>query len=338
MRQGLRRQPWLINLGRIAALLTGLVLVFVDPGEASVSSPIEVSLKDALNDCIASRSEAEEEEDYQKRFKLSDHCPNLTSALAQISATRLFDKALHDETNLDQLRDIQALVDSYHITFKDNQRFDYNGLQGLLASTLVSSPKPRIPWWHQFLASLKEWLKRWLTESGDDELRWLVDLLKWVTPSILDLIFRGAIILILALAMIVIVNELRPMTPALGRLRRRRTTDQANGSGPETPRPARVSWEEIAQLPPQRQPTALLRLVIGILIERGLLPNNQSLTNRELLMRLPVEDPANVDRFRVLVLHAESALYGDQPIAQVHVQGLIQTADALIGPLVPMRI
>jgi hypothetical protein len=328
LRRGSLGQRWLINLGYIAAFLVGPVC-WIDPGQASDAVPSAVS---ALNACIASRSVAEDEEDYQNRFKLSDHCPNVISALTKIPAKDLFDKALHDETSLDQLRDIAALFDSYHATSKDNQRLDYKGLQGLLASTLVSSPKPKTAWWHQLIEWVREWLKRKLTENGNNDVRWLIALLQWLTPSktIVNLMFKNSIILILVLAIIVIANELRALDLRYWRLRRKTTSLDIEATNAQA-RQANVSWDEVLRLPPGSQPTALLRFVIGILIERGLLPNNHSLTNRELLKRLHAEDPTKAESFQCLMVHAESTLYGDQSVAQIEVQGLFRTAHALVG-------
>ena len=328
-------RQWLINLGYLAAFLAG-PLCWIDAGEASDALRNDVS---AVKACIASRSVAEDEEDYQHRFKLSDHCPHVISTLTRIPAKDLFDKALRDETTLDQLRDIAALFDSYHVTSKDNHRLDYKGLQGLLASTLVSSPKPKTPWWHQLVESIREWLKRKLTENGNNDVRWLIELLQWLTPSktIVNLMFKSTIILILVLAIIVVANELRTFDPRYWRVRRKTTRLDIEDTSAQA-RQANVSWEEVLRLPPGSQPTALFRFVIGILIERGLLPNNHSLTNRELLRRLHAEDPTKAESFQCLMVHAESMLYGDQAIAPAQVQGLFRTAHALVGQRVPLSM
>ena len=334
MRRGSLSQRWLINLGCVAALLVG-PLSWIDAGAASNALSSDAS---ALKACIASRSVGEDSEGYQKRFKLSDHCPDVISALSKLPATDLFDKGLHDETTLDQLRDIEALFSSYHATYTYNQRFDYKGLDGLLASTLVTSPKPRTTWWHQFMEWLTQWLNSKLTEKGKDDLRWLIDLLKWVSPSkeMLNLMFKSTLVLILVLAVIVIANGWRASSPFSWRLRRRTAKLDADDASAQA-RQRNVSWDEIVRLPPPCQPTALLRFVIGILTERGLLPRNHSLTNRELLMRLHHEDPTKADGFELLMVHAESALYGDRPIAPAQVQDLFQAADALLGRPVQMR-
>jgi uncharacterized protein DUF4129 len=328
LKRGLPGRLWLINLGCLAAFLAG-PLCWIDPGEASDALRNDAS---ALKACIASRSIAEDEEDDQHRFKLSDHCPHVISTLTKIPAKDLFDKALGDETTLDQLRDIAALFDSYHATSKDNQRLDYKGLHGLLASTLVSSPKPKTAWWHQLMEWLREWLKRKLTENGNNDVRWLIELFQWLTPSktIVNLMFKSTIILILVLAIIVVANGMHTFDLRSWRLRRKTTRFEIEDPSAQA-RQANVSWEEVLRLPPGSQPTALLRFVIGILIERGLLPNNHSLTNRELLRRLHAEDPTKAESFQCLMVHAESTLYGDQSIAPGQVQGLFHTAHALVG-------
>ena len=331
MRRGSLSQRWLINLSCAATLLVGPVFW----RDAGAALPGDVS---ALKACIASRSAAEDEDGDQNRFKLSDHCPDVISALSKLPATDLFDKALRDETTLDQLRDIEALFSSYQTAAKYTQRFDYKGLDGLLAGTLVSSPKPRTTWWHQLVEWLTQWFNSKLTDKGHDDLRWLLDFLRWVSPSqaTLNVIFKSAMILTLVLAVIVIANEWRASSPTSWRLRRRPAKLDI-GDAPTQAGQPKVTWDEVVRLPPRCQPTALLRFVIGILMERGLLPNNHSLTNRELLMRLHKEHPAKADGFQFLMLHAETTLYGDQPIAPAEVQGLFQAADALVGQPVQMR-
>ena len=93
---------------------------------------------------------------------------------------------------------------------------------------------------------------------------------------------RGGDSLLLALA--VVVNEARAANLSSWLQRRSRAQRASRAAAPAGS--ARLAWKDVAALSPGQQAAALLRLVLQELIERGLLPDDQSLTNREMLARL----------------------------------------------------
>ncbi len=282
--------------------------------------------KAQLEACIEEFSGAPQGAEEERPIVLSASCPGLSSAFERAPVKPLLDQGLGPTTSLSQLRDLHALLTAYEAPYKVTNVFDYDGLQDLLARTLIEASSPNPSWWQRFLA----WLSHVLEQPRSGENPWLVDFLKRLVPLewLIRWLLLGAMILIVVLALMVIVNELRhAKLTSWWKKRRRdriRTTDQGT-----SPRPRTWTWEEVVALPPGRQPGALLRFIIHRLVQQGLLPNNFSLTNGELLARLYVVDQQRAGHFRTLVLGAEPVLYGNRPPEHAHLEGLVHAADQL---------
>jgi hypothetical protein len=134
---------------------------------------------------------------------------------------------------------------------------------------------------------------------------------------------------ILLLALAVVVNELR--TANLSSWLQRRSRMQRAGRVPAASGAAKLAWKDVTNLPPAQQPAALLRLVLQELIERGLLPDDQSLTNREMLARLGAAARAHAAAFAELAAAADAVLFGNRLVAAAQLAPLHQAAQAIVG-------
>jgi len=262
-----------------------------------------------------------------RRVILDEVCPGLAPAVAALPAAGLLNQPLDWQTTPNQLRDLRALLGSLRSPYSGVERFDFAGLHELLARTLQAEPKPPVSWWQRF----KDWLAQKLRGSSESDYRWLTEFLQSLDPPewLGDLILRVSVALILLLALAVVVNELRAAEPRSWLQRRGRR--QRASAMPAAAGASRLTWKDVTNLPPGRQPAALLRLVLEELIERRLLPDDRSLTNRELLVRLGTAGRAHAEPFAQLAAAADSVLFGNRAVVAAQLAPLHQAAEAIVG-------
>lgn len=262
-----------------------------------------------------------------RRLILEEVCPGLTRAVAELPAAASLSQPLGLQTTPNQLRDLRALLDSYRSPPAGVERFDFAALPELLARTLQVEPTPPLSWWQRF----KDWLAQKLRGSDETDYRWLTEFLKSLDPPewLADLILRASVAVILLLALAVVVNELRAADLASW-LQRRSRTQRANRV-PAATGAARLTWKDVTNLPPGQQPAALLRLVLQALIERGLLPDDQSLTNREMLALLGAAARTPAAPFAELAAAADAVLFGNRVMVAAQLAPLQQAAQAIVG-------
>jgi len=262
-----------------------------------------------------------------RRLILEEICPGLAYAVAESPAAGSLSQPLDQQTTPDQLHDLRALLGSYRSPPASVERFDFAALPELLARTLQVEPTPPVSGWQRF----KDWLAQKLRGSGQSDYRWLTDFLTSLDPPewLADLILRASMAVILLLALAAVVNELRAANLSSW-LQRRSRTQRANRV-PAATGAARLAWKDVASLPPSQQPAALLRLVLQELIESGLLPDDQSLTNREMLARLGAAARAHAAPFAELAAAADAVLFGNRAVVAAQLAPLHQAAQAIIG-------
>ncbi len=195
---------------------------------------------------------------------------------------------------------------------------DESGLGELLAQIVEPQESSQVVrWWE----SLLEWLKSLKVESDGDDWRWLVDLIKGLSPSedtARALVYiAGAVTVLAALALV--GRELYLGGPWFRFVGRRRRMPKREAAGDRNvPADSAVDPDT---LPPAGQVALLLRRCIAVMAERGELPNNPALTNHELCLCLRQNFPASAAAFASLAELAEPVLYGNEdPPRQVVLQ------------------
>lgn len=303
-------------------LLLGPAILTLPPPSAAGAS----DLRDGLTDCIEHLFRTGKARPGTRAITLSDTCPRLFPALERLREQGLLAEKLGDRTTFIQLRDLQALVESAEQRLPERGRFDLQGLPALLADTLIETPERK--------PSLSELLWQWLQSLFDEHRQsgnpWLFDLLEWLIPPPWVMTWIGRLLMgaIIVIALSVLVNELQQSGIArrLGRQSVSRAKTGPVSSSFEQPV---LSWEDILRLPVRLRPAAWLRFVVALLADQGLLPENRSLTNTELLARLGARDRARARPFKVVVAGAEAELYGNQPLDQAQSLALMQAANRL---------
>ncbi|HEV8645282.1 MAG TPA: DUF4129 domain-containing protein [Burkholderiales bacterium] len=302
-----------------------------------LAAPIAWAAADAdevgrrLNRCLSALDAEAEPVPAYRRLILEEVCPGLARAVAELPAAGSLSQPLDHQTTPNQLHDLRALLGSYRSPPAGVERFDFAALPELLARTLQVEPAPPVSWWQRF----KDWLAQKLRGSHETDYRWLTEFLKSLDPPewLEDLILRASVAVILLLALAVVVNELRAANLASWLQRRNRT--QHASRVPAATGAARLTWKDVATLSPGQQPAALLRLVLQELIERGLLPDDQSLTNREMLARLGAAARAHAAPFAELAAAADAVLFGNRVMVAAQLAPLQQAAQAIVGTPMP---
>lgn len=318
----------LLNAPPRSFLLLGLL-------SCALAAPVAWAAADAataevgrrLDRCLSALDAGAEPVPPYRRLILEEVCPGLAQAVAELPAAGSLSQPLDQQTTPNQIHDLRALLGSYASPPASIERFDFAALPELLARTLEVQPAPPVSWWQRF----KDWLAQKLRGSGESDYRWLTEFLKSLDPPewLADLILRGSVAVILLLALAVVVNELRAANPSSWLQRRNR--GQRTSRVSTVPGAARLAWKDVASLPPGQQPAALLRLVLQELIERGLLPDDQSLTNGEMLARLGAAARAHAAAFAELAAAADAVLFGNRAVVAAQLAPLHQAAQAIIG-------
>jgi len=280
-----------------------------------------------LDRCLGTLNTGAEPVPPYRRLILEEVCPGLAQSVAALPAAGSLSQPLDLQTTPDQLRDLRALLGSFRGPPASVVRFDFVALPELLARTLEVEPQPPVSWWQRF----KDWLAQKLGGSGESDFRWLTQFLNSLDPPewLADLILRASVAVILLLALAVVVNELR--TANLSSWLQRRSRIQRAGRVPAAAGAAKLAWKDVTNLPPAQQPAALLRLVLQEMIGRGLLPEDQSLTNSEMLERLGAAARAHAAAFAELAAAADAVLFGDRMVEAAQLAPLHQAAQAIVG-------
>ena len=222
------------------------------------------------------------------------------------------------ELSADALRDFAATLPPD--SAGKPRRADPNAVEAVLAGLPDPNARP-LSFWEK----LDAWLRRLLypdQQGRAPELPdWLLRLLESfsrIPPTVVKVTVWLLFAVLAASLAWVVVRELR----AAGLTQRRRPRRQ--------PQPASIEPVPMARLfegiPECERPAALLRWVIGRLVERGLLPADEALTNRELQVLLP---PPARGPFGSLSAFAERAFFGDIRLGAAELDQAAQLAQAL---------
>lgn len=309
--------------------LWSLWLLLLGPAILTLAPPPAAGagdLRHSLTDCIEHLSRTGKARPATRAITLSETCPRLAMALEDFPARGLLAAELGETTTFTQLRDLQSLLAGYEQPLPERGALDFQALPALLADTLIEAPE-REP-------TLSELFWQWLQSLFDEHRRsgpsWLVDLLRWLTPPQWVMRWIGRIVMgaIIVVALFVIVNELH-QSGLVRRFGRPSASGVRTGPLPSPHEQPVPTWQDVLTLPFRQRPAALLRFVVALLVHQGLVPDNRSLTNRELLARLDAGDQARARQFKLVVTGAESELYGNRPLDQTQLLALIQAANRL---------
>ena len=280
----------------------------------------ERSALDVIGDC----SDAVDEETVGLTA-LEEECPGLTRALEQSGYLPLLSTSLRDELDAYDLSDVLT-IDDWYAEDPAGPDPDVAALGPILDSLRAQEPQRPLTWFER--------LKRWLRSMADRQesaseswvSRWL-DRTK-ITETVTTVILFVSLALILALTVLVIVNELR----AAGVFRKRLVIeiDDRAASTAALPDDATV---DVDSLPADRKASMLLRMLVTTLVQSGRLRTERSLTHRELCARANFDDAGQRESFQRVAALAERTVYGSSEVAASEVEPIVSAARALDAQL-----
>ena len=252
---------------------------------------------------------------------LEQACPGLTRALDHLGYLALLPQELRDELENDDLLELADIEQRYSAA-PDRQVLDPAALTPILAT--LQPPQSEQP------LSLFERFKHWLRNAFDrqqaDSESWLSRWLQGarVPDAVSRALIYGSIVLILALALAVVINELR----AAGVFRRNAKRAHSAKSTAATTNAA-----ALAMLGGEGRAPALLRMLVHTLVHSGRLRTERSLTHRELCTQAMFDDDTQRARFRQVALLAERSVYAGAHVSDAEIESAAQTAQALNAQL-----
>ncbi len=308
---------------RIALLFPVLFVVGINAYAAT-------SLLSSLDDCIDSRFTVGEASQINDEFNVAEACPALFEHVLHNNILQQFDPPLEDITSINQLLDVKYLL-SQGVRQEDAiyTLVDTTFLQQFRDSNDFVSKPVEIGLWDRFIEWLKERYKD--QDDSDSNWGWLIELLEkgsmpdWLAKTI----YYVAIGLIIILAALIVINELR--AARIGKWRGRRKNKVTSEWQPGLASIDELSWASIDKLPLQQRPGAMLRFVIDDMIERGWISDNRSRTNREMWRELRRKDTATARQFDHAINLSERSVYGDELLDNRQVEDLYQVAHSIVG-------
>lgn len=255
---------------------------------------------------------------------LEEECPGLTRALEQSGYLPLLSTTSRDELDAFDLSDVLQVDDWYEEPAARD--VDVGKLRPILDSLRAQEPERPQGWFERF----KRWLRSMLERRGESPDNWLS---RWLEErDVPDALAKGilyvALGLILALTVVVILNELR----AAGIFRERRKQGDALVAASAAPE-AGDAAVDLDNLPVDRKASMLLRMLVTTLVQSGRLRTERSLTHRELTARATFDDAQQRESFQRVAALAERTVYGSHDVPQEEVEPIVAAARALDAQL-----
>jgi hypothetical protein len=256
---------------------------------------------------------------------LEEECPGLTRALEQSGYLPLLSTSQRDTLDSYDLSDLLAVDDWYAEDDSAADELDVGTLGPILDSLRAQEPERPLTWFERF----KRWLRSMADRQQGDSDNWLT---RWientkVSDKVAIILLYSALGVILALTILVIVNELR----AAGVLRQSPATD-ADSAASST-----AALEDAAvdldSLPTDRKASMLLRMLVATLVQSGRLRAERSLTHRELSARATFDDAGQRESFQRVAALAERTVYGSHEVPPAEVEPIVAAARALDAQL-----
>lgn len=249
-------------------------------------------------------------------------CPGVEQALDELGLTELMIESQYQLLKRDGLDALLALANRYeHPPERTAANVDS------LGPVLDSMRRPPVPeasksWWER----LKERLRQLLNQSEAPPDSWLV---RWLDehrmPELVrSIVMYGAMAIVVALAVLIVVNEIRAARS--GRRRKQVTKTVAM-------QPHSVLAGDSESIVPGERPSALLKMLVATLIKTGRVHGGHALTHRELTRRARFDDSSQRESFQKLAQVAEREVFGGMAVASDELDEAIRAGRSLDAKL-----
>ena len=277
-----------------------------------------------LDDCIA-RLDSELDVGYAR---IAARCPDLTPALQQSPWAAWLPADWNRADNelsaagLSELRSLLARAAGPATHGRPAPRTE------AVAAVLARVARPadaRGSWWLRF----KDWLRRIFTPQQPADYGWLGRWLRQIKLSTgaAQLIVWSAFALVVALAVAIVVNELRVAGLLGGRAARTRARGQPLPAG------GAVALADIERAAAERQPGLLLELIAARLAEQDRLPPARALTARELEQHARLPDESARARLAELVAVCERVRFSGAAVTGASLAAALRNGRVLLAAL-----
>jgi hypothetical protein len=275
-------------------------------------------------DIIAECSESASE-DAVGLTQLEQECPGLTAVLEESGYLPLLSSGQRERFDVYDLGDLQRMRARYEQP-PDRLSVDVDGLRPILDSLREQHAQRPLTWFERF----KKWLRQLLERPQDDSESWLSRWLEDVeiSDAVSRAILFGLSVLVIALALGVVINELR----VSGVLRRR---SRGNADPISRPFGSRAAGPdaELDALTAERRVPVVLQMLVATLVRSGRLRTERSLTHRELCRQAKFDDPQQRQSFRRVAELAERVVYADGDVPPEEIEPVVAAARVLNAQL-----
>ncbi len=250
---------------------------------------------DTLDGCAAQAAEKT-----RGAVALEAQCPGLESALRELGLVGALPDRWRDNLDRGALGDLAHLARRYQ-NESTGVAPDTGALRAVLEQLEHERVKPQRSWWNAFT----DWLRSWFASRDANSTSWFERLLDGLAASadVMMVITYIVLGIVVAITVVFIIRELR----LAGLLPRR----GARGNAAVALRvEAEPESRDLDVAAPRDQPALLLRLLVARLRANGQLPQERSLTHRELVTRSAFADGDSRSRFERVTRLAERMLYG----------------------------
>ncbi|MGH8210370.1 MAG: hypothetical protein ACRETD_02745 [Steroidobacteraceae bacterium] len=197
-------------------------------------------------------------------------------------------------------------------------------LPGVLAG-LAQRSSAQSGWW----ARTKAWLRNVFERGGQAaDGGWLTRMSGQNTASqtVIELISYAALALVVLLAAVIVVNELR-VGGVLGGLRGRCVV---RGALPVRLQGDSPTWDDVQKAVPRQRPGLLLELIVGRLTAESCLPPARGLTVRELTRAAWLPDARDLDRLKELARMSERVRFSSTNVADAAIATAVEGGRMLL--------
>jgi hypothetical protein len=258
----------------------------------------ERSARQVLDDCIESV-----ETDVVGMAALEQECPGLEQALIDLGLDPFIDDWQRDAIGSYGLISLRSVADRYSES-PTAAAVRVDSLQSVLDELKqpVQAERP-LTWFER----LKRWLRNLMGRQQSSNDSWLSRFLEGYTLSetARKILFYGSVILVVALALAVIINEVRVAR------RGRRKKDRTGASGatglPDALAGGSLDLDAAAR---SDRPSILLQMLVATLVKTGRLQAERALTHHELTTRAKFDHSSQREDFRRVAQLAERVVYG----------------------------
>lgn len=290
--------------------------------EADPAAGAVVAAHDSIARCIETATGEE-----LGLAELEEACPGLEHALTESGYVGFVGETEIEQLTTYSLADLRYFIERYRSSpeGETSPAHDVSQLASVLDALEAEQRTDRPP---TLMERFKRWLNGLINRQQQEQDPWLVNWLRDldISERIVRGIVYGSILLIIAIALGVIVNELRAAGVFRRRGRRLAAVPVESDGGLDLSHATLADLDRVAA---SDRPALLLRVLVNTLVNTGRLRAEKSLTHRELGTRAAFDAVDQRQSFNRVAALGERMLYGHRDVPADEVDAVIETGRAL---------